>query len=125
MLQRTLIIAILALPIISEAAPRTFQDLAALAINLLNGGIGIVLILGIVVYFFGVTTSIPKMGEGDMARLRAYFVWGIIALFMMFSVWGILALLRNTLFGGGAPVIGNGGGKQVICSSPDDCRIVE
>lgn len=116
------ILAILVLPSITLAAPRTFAELADLITNLINGGIGVALILGIVIYFYGIATSVPKLGEGDPERLRAHFFWGMIALFVMFSVWGILALLRNTLFGGGGYDLG-GGGQQVLCENIEDCVV--
>lgn len=121
-MNRFLFFAILAFPSLALAAPRTFAELADLVTNLINGGIGVALILGIVVYFYGVATSIPKLGEGDAERLRAHFFWGIVALFIMFSVWGIVALLRNTLFGGGAYDLG-GSGNQVLCETLEDCVI--
>ena len=120
---RFLFLAALTLPAIASAAPRTFSDLADLATNIINGGIGVALILGIVIYFYGVATSIPKTGEGDMARLRAHFFWGIIALFVMFSVWGILRLVSNTLFGGGGGVDLGGTTEQVTCKKLEDCLI--
>ena len=94
-----------------------------MAITLINGGIGIALILGIVIYFYGVATSIPKFKTDDAERLRAHFVWGILALFVMFSVWGILALVRNTLFGGGTYDSFGGTASQVNCKSLEDCAI--
>jgi len=72
-------------------------------------------------YFYGIATSVPKLGEGDSERLRAHFFWGIIALFVMFSVWGILALLRNTLFGGDTGLPGSTS-NQVLCNGLDDCQ---
>ena len=121
---RTLILLSLLLPGLALAAPRTFEELADLIVNLINGGIGVALILGIVVYFYGLVTSIPHTSEGSSERLRSQFFWGILALFVMFSVWGILALLRNTLFGGGYS-FGDSGGTQVLCESLDDFAIDE
>ncbi len=121
---RYFFLAFLFVPFVTEAAPRTFSELADLVTNLINGGIGVAFILGIVVYFFGIVTSMSKLREGDSERLRAYFVWGIIALFVMFSVWGILALIRNTLFGGGA--VGDfNSANQVLCTSVSDCQLSE
>lgn len=111
----------LMLPFIAEAAPRTFSELADLVTNLINGGIGVALILGIVVYFYGIAISIPKTAEGDVERIKAHFFWGLLALFIMFSVWGILALVRNTLFGGGT--FGEGTPRQATCESIEDCII--
>lgn len=89
----------LVLPATAFAAPQTFQQLAAQIVSLLNAGITVLIVLGLVVYFYGISTNIIKMGEGKIDTAKAYFVWGILALFLMVSVWGILALLRNTIFG--------------------------
>jgi hypothetical protein len=48
---------------------------------------------GVLVYFIRVTDDIKKREEG-----RKYMIWGIIALFVMFSLWGILKII-NTTFG--------------------------
>lgn len=113
---------VLFLPSLALAAPRTFSELADLITNLINGGIGVALILGIVIYFYGVSTSLHGGMKGEMSKFGTQVLWGVIALFVMFSVWGITALLRNTLFGGGAYNLG-GGGDQVLCTSLEDCAI--
>lgn len=119
---RTLTIIVLTLPMVASAAPRTFAELANLAVSIINGAIGVALILGIVIYFYGVATSLPKSGKGDLEKLRAHLMWGIIALFVMFSVWGILRLVSNTLFGGGgAYEYGSSGGTQSDCVRLEDC----
>jgi hypothetical protein len=116
-----LIILVLAIPGLALAAPRTFEDLADLVTNLINGGIGVVLILGIVIYFYGIVTGLPKASTGEASNLRKHITWGLIALFVMFSVWGLLALLRNTLFGsgGGYGAIGGGDDEDVTCLTVD------
>ncbi len=114
--------AVLLLPSIALAAPRTFGELAAMFVTFINAGIGVALVAGIVIYFYGVATSIPKASTGDIDKLRAHMIWGIIALFVMFSVWGILALLRNTLFGGGTGVYGGGSESyEMECETFEDC----
>ena len=112
--------AIIMLPSVALAAPRTFQELAAMFVTFINAGIGVALIAGIVIYFYGVATSIPKASTGDIDKLRAHMIWGIIALFVMFSVWGILALLRNTLFGG-ATYGSSYESYEMDCVSFEDC----
>lgn len=116
------ILGILTAPSIALAALNTFTDLANLALKIINSGIGVVLILGIVIYFYGVATSIPKMKEGDPERLRAHFFWGLLALFVMFSVWGILNVVANTLFGGGG-TDALGGSTGPLCEGIGDCEI--
>lgn len=120
-----LIASLLLTPTLAFAAPQTFDELMDLFLTFISAATGIALIAGIVIYFYGVATSIPKMSTGDAERLRAHFVWGIIALFVMFSVWGILALLRNTLFGGSGGYGLDGGYDTEECATFDDCVIGE
>ncbi|OGG60345.1 hypothetical protein A2765_06340 [Candidatus Kaiserbacteria bacterium RIFCSPHIGHO2_01_FULL_56_24] len=101
-----LFLVTLLFPTVIFAAPRTFEDLMGLFMNILNGGIGVAIILGLVIYFYGVATTIPTVKDKGSEQLRTYLLWGLLALFMMVSVWGILNLVRNTLFGGGAPDVG-------------------
>ena len=82
-------------------APRTFSELAALVVILLNNATAVLVVAGIVVYFYGVSTNILNFSKEGGEKLRAYFLWGIIVLFVMVSIWGILRLLQETLFGAG------------------------
>ncbi|MFA7309466.1 MAG: hypothetical protein WC050_01040 [Candidatus Paceibacterota bacterium] len=82
------------------SAPRTFSELAVLVVDILNGAAGLLVLAGIVIYFYGLSTNILKMKDEGGEKMRAYFVWGIIVIFVMVSVWGILRLLQATLFGG-------------------------
>lgn len=82
------------------AAPRTFSELADLVVTLLDSAAGILVVAGIVIYFYGVSTNILKMRDESGQKVRAYMVWGLIVIFVMVSIWGIIGLLQNTLFGG-------------------------
>ena len=117
---RFLPLVLLILPGVALAAPRTFDELAGRLVQVLNAGIGVSIILGLVVFFYGLTVAMPRKDGGDFERLRNTIIWGIIALFVMVSVWGILALVRNTLFGGGGGVNLNGGDGP-FCTSLDNC----
>lgn len=81
-------------------APRTFGELADLVVTILDSAAGLLVLAGIVIYFYGLSTNILKMKDEGGEKMRAYFVWGIIVIFIMVSIWGILELLQNTLFGG-------------------------
>lgn len=97
---RALPFALLLLPTVALAsAPRTFEELANLIVEILDGGVGLLVLAGIVIYFYGVSTNILKMSDEGGQKARSYFVWGIIVIFVMVSIWGILDLLQNTLFG--------------------------
>lgn len=118
-----LFLGVLLLPSICfAAAPRTFVELASYLVFIMNNMVAVLIVLGLVVYFWGVTSNIHSMGSEDGAEARKnYFFWGIVALFVMVSVWGILRLLQNTLFGGGG---GIGSGQQApsnFCASFGEC----
>ena len=82
------------------AAPRTFQELANLIVVILNNATVVLVVAGIAIYFYGVSTNILKFGDTGWEKVKAYFLWGLIVLFVMLSVWGILRLIQDTLFGG-------------------------
>lgn len=110
------LLLVLALPSAAFAAPRTFSELAEIAVRFLNAGITTVIILGLVIYFYGIATGLVNLRSGGTEELRRRIVWGLIALFVMVSVWGIVGLVRNTLFGGGAGGdIGGGGPQEFDC----------
>ncbi len=88
--------------IASAAAPRTFLDLSNLIVLILNNATALLILAGIVVYFYGISTNILSFSEEGGEKVKAYFFWGIIVLFVMVSIWGILRLLQSTLFGGSA-----------------------
>lgn len=90
---------VLAMPAIAFAAatPHTFKELAHLLVNLINIAIPMLITAGIVIYMYGVSTNILNLGEDSKEKMKAYFFWGIIILFLMVSFWGILRLLQDTL----------------------------
>src|SRR3989344_5688878 len=97
---RALPLALLLLPTVALAsAPRTFEELANLIVSILDSGVGLLVLAGIVIYFYGVSTNIMQMKDESGKKVRAYFGWGILVIFIMVSIWGILDLLQNTLFG--------------------------
>ncbi len=94
-------IVALAIPFVASAeAARTFQELAVDIVEILDATTAVLIVAGIVVYFYGISTNILNFSEGGAEKVKAYFFWGIIVLFVMVSIWGILRLLQDTLFGG-------------------------
>ena len=82
------------------AAPQTFAGLVTMLVSLMNSAIGTLVLAALVLYFFGILANLRKAQEGDSSQLRTFFMWGIIAVFVMVSVWGILRILQATLFSG-------------------------
>jgi fumarate reductase subunit D len=94
--------ALLAPALAFAAAPTTFRDLSDQIVTILNSATGVLVVLGLVVYFWGVSSNLFSNSEHGRANLRSYIIWGLAIIFVMVSIWGILSLLQNSLFGGSA-----------------------
>lgn len=91
--------SILVFPSIAfAAAPKTFSELAAQLVGLMNLATGALILLGIVVYFWGMSINIVEF-ENDPEKRKAYLVWGVVVVTVMFSIWGIVKVIQNTIFG--------------------------
>ena len=103
-------VVVLLVPLIAAAqgAPQTLGELATLVVKLISAATGILVAAAIVVYFWGIIMNMSTFTEGNPEKLRAYFFWGIVALFVMVSIWGILSLLSQTVFNGNPPGTING-----------------
>src|SRR6266404_2126856 len=80
----------------------SFQCFAQAIGNLLGLATAALIGIAIVIYFFGIVRNLFKAGGGSaqsFGSIRDNLVWGIIALFVVFSIWGIVGLLGNALFG--------------------------
>ena len=89
---------VLTLPIIASA-----QDLFGVLIfvnRFLNGLVGIIITIAIIVFFWGLVSYLTNVGEEKHAGLIRMF-YGLIAIFVMVSIWGIIHLLQNTFQIGG------------------------
>lgn len=106
-----------AMPLIAEAAaPRTFTDLSNLMITLISSTTFVLMLAGLAIYFWGVSSNMIKISKGEGETLKNQFVWGIMVLFIMFSIWGIVQILQNTLF---SDSIGNtsAGSTKGLCNT--------
>ena len=104
---------ILWLPLVAEAAgaPRNLTDLANQITGLFSSATAALVLLGLIAYFWGITENILKFGEEGWVKIKAYFLWGVIVVFVMVSIWGILHVLYATVFGSD-PFSSGGGGTN-------------
>ncbi len=114
-----------ALPLIaSAAAPSTYKELVVYLIKIMNYSVGTLVILGLVIYFYGVARNMMKQKDGNASQNRNFLLMGVVILFVMVSIWGILELLQATFLEGGT--FDPGGGEEVAgpCDFGDpDCSI--
>ncbi|HEY4488131.1 MAG TPA: hypothetical protein VJB97_01295 [Candidatus Paceibacterota bacterium] len=96
--------AVLALPAVVSATG--LLDTLGLANRIINGLIGLAVLLAILGLFFGLVKYFFKKGDEAKHEGISMMVYGIIAIFVMVSIWGIIRLLQNTFgVGGGGPII--------------------
>ena len=102
----------LLLPVVTfAAAPTSFKGLVEYVVSIMNSAVGILIVLGVVIYFWGAAQQLLKKEEGNATQLRDFLIMGIVVLFVMVSVWGILEVLDNT-FKSGAMTGGIGGSSS-------------
>ena len=104
------------------AAARTFQELALSVAKIIDTATITLVVLGLVVYFWGMAVNIPHFGDEKGAeKQKAFFFWGILILFVMVSIWGIIQLLQNTLFGNNPLSPSTGEPAYTLCDSSGNC----
>jgi hypothetical protein len=90
-------LAVLALPQIALAAPKTFSDLVNIFVGYFNSFTALLVAVVILIYFVGIVNRLYKEGSGDKADWTSFLGWGIAIIFVIVSIVGIIALLENTL----------------------------
>lgn len=88
----------IAVPAITAAQTTAAQGLLgtlALANRILNGLVGLMILLAILAFFWGLIQYLFSGEEMKAEGLKKMF-YGVIAIFVMVSIWGIIKLLQNT-----------------------------
>lgn len=80
-------------------AQRTVTTIIQTFIDLIEYAIPIVMVLAVLVFFFGAAQFIFG-AESDKVRAdgRWFLLWGVIGLFTMVCVWGIVLVIKSTFF---------------------------
>jgi len=97
-------VATFAVPFI--VAAQSLQTTTSLISALVNYGIGLLIGIAIIAFFWGLIMYLFKSKGGEEGK-KAYqmMVWGILALFVMLSVYGLVRLLQNTFGVGGNQIV--------------------
>lgn len=53
--------------------------------------------LALMLFLFGVFNYLFSNVEGKHAKSKTTMLWGIVALFVLFSIWGILGVVKRSL----------------------------
>jgi uncharacterized membrane protein len=66
--------------------------------NIINPVIGLLFVIGVVVFAYGIFEMIWKGGDPDARTVgRNHMIGGVIGMFIMLSAWGIINLIANTI----------------------------
>lgn len=80
----------------------TFASVVADLISFINLLVGVLGALALVIFFWGLVKFIYHSDDAHSRQEgRKSILWGLIALFVLFSLYGILQLLNIAFFGGG------------------------
>ena len=76
----------------------TLLSLVNQFVDLINLAIPVLIGVGIILFLYTVVRYIAKAGDasGKSAERQA-IVWGLVALFVLFSIWGIINIFRQML----------------------------
>ena len=88
-------VAIALTPVVASA--QGLEQTLALVSRLLNGLIGLFVVLAILAFFWGLVRYLWSAGSDDAHKGLQLMFWGVIAIFVMVSIWGIILLLQRTL----------------------------
>ncbi len=77
----------------------TFARLVDSFTDLINGLVGLLVGVAMIIFFIGVIKYIYRAPNPKAQKYgRDMIVWGLLAIFVMVSVWGILRLARESFF---------------------------
>jgi hypothetical protein len=92
-------LAFVGLPSLVAAQQTAAQGLLgtlALANRILNGLVGLLILVAILAFFWGLIKYLFSGGGEDKSEGLKLMFYGVIAIFVMVSIWGIIRLLQNT-----------------------------
>jgi len=85
---------------------QTFQEVVVGVVGGLSDYfITFIAALSVLIFFWGVAKFVWKADSQEERKKGKYLMlWGLIAIFVMFSIWGILEILGETFFGRGGGI---------------------
>jgi len=76
-----------------------FKCLVTFTTDMINDLVLILIGIGLLLFIFGLVKYVSAGGDEDKVKeAKSFIIFGIIALFVMFSVWGLVNLLSDTFF---------------------------
>ena len=77
-----------------------FATIVKTLVGFINSIIGVLEVGSMFVFFYGIVRYISVSGnEKKLPEAKSFLVWGLIALFVLFSIWGIIGIACKTFIG--------------------------
>lgn len=106
-------------PAVALAAPQTFKELVDRTVVIMDLLVPTLVAASVVIYFFGIAQNVLQFGDPSHRgeKMKAFYGYGLLVLFVMVSVWGILRIMVATFFSseGSSPVQFEQGIQNVNC----------
>ena len=95
-------------PLLAFAQASDVEDLIDIVGNLLQSIVPILIIVAIIVFFYGLVRYLLAAGdpEGKASGLKL-MIAGVVVLFVMVSVWGLVGILQGTFADNTGADVGN------------------
>lgn len=82
--------------------PQNYAEIIELFIDLLQLLLPILLVLGLIIFFWGISRFLYAGGSEDSVKsAKKLMLWGVIAFFVILSFMGILQFFSQDIFGTG------------------------
>lgn len=75
----------------------TLAGIVGNIVNLINTTIPVLSTLALAIFLLGIVRYLYSETQGKKDQSREVIIWGIIALFIIFSLWGIIAVMKSVL----------------------------
>jgi len=92
-------VAFLAVPAVTLAAAGdlgTFETMAKSVASIVETLIPVAASLAVLFFFWNLAMFILSGSGEDKAKSKMGMVWGVVAIFIIFSIWGLVGFLRDT-----------------------------
>lgn len=82
-------------------AATTFSGLVDSVLSIINTIVPLLASVAVIIFLWGIVRYIAGASDSEShAKGRDLMVWGVIALFVMFSLWGLVGIIQSTFLGG-------------------------
>lgn len=88
------------IPVLSYAVPQNLGELIGEFLDLINPILTLLTGLAVMYFIFGIVKYIKNAGDAKAAgEGKSIMLYGVFALFILFSFWGIVQFIHSDIFG--------------------------